>query len=347
MRLRGVGFVAVCAVVIGFMPAAGAGPSYAVSVFGPVPSPGHPFGVLATHSAVYTTTSFGQAWRVGAGVDAVFTYGLSGGKPIAANHVTTNPTMGLYGAAEDAAGRIYVVDMNGRILRFTPGSSRGLLGPETYATVPEPYRTLGWPASMWMLLAFDKKGNLYVTDANLGVIWRITPHGKPGIWFQSPDLVSFPPGTGPEGVAVGPDHKLYVAVTVRADHLFSPTIFRLPMTGTPPSADQLEVFHEFPFEPGGHPTPWPSPSDIVFGKSGKLYATLFSTDEVAVLDRAGREVHRIASKMFDIPLGMTFLGDSLLVASSNMLPPDNPTHSQILKIDVGEPGLPPIRPALP
>src|SRR5260221_8833056 len=199
---------------------------------------------------------------------------------------------------------------------------------------------------MWMLLAFDERGNLYVTDESQGAIWRIPPNGTPAIWFQSPDLVSIQNG-GLNGIAIGPDHKLYLALPARADHLFLSTIFRLPLTDAPPSADRLEVFHEFAFEPTGHPTPLPGPSDIAFGKSGKLYVTLVGNDALVVLDRQGREVHRVAGNTFDIPLGESFLGDSLLVANSNMIPPEDSTHWQILKVHVGEPGLPPIRPAVP
>jgi hypothetical protein len=233
MRVRALLAAAVSFAFIASATPAGAGASYQASQFGPVPLPGHPFGVLATASAVYVTTSLGQAWRPGAGIDDVFTYRTSGGPPIASTQVTTSPTMGLYGTAQDAAGRIYVVDMNGRILRFTP-TSHGLTGPETYATVPEPYRSLGWPASMWMLLAFDAKGNLFVTDADLGAIWRIPPNGQPSIWFQSPDLLSTA-GGGANGIAIGPDHKLYVAVPAEADHVFASKIFRLPLTDAPPA----------------------------------------------------------------------------------------------------------------
>jgi hypothetical protein len=50
--------------------------------------------------------------------------------------------------------------------------------------------------------------------------------------------------------------------------------------------------------------------------------------------------------MFDVPLGESFLGNSLLIANANMLPPDDATHWQILKVDVGERGLPLIRPSI-
>ena len=306
-----------------------------VSVFAHVPAPGHPFGVLPTDDAVYVTTSAGTPFRRGNGEDVVFRYPHDGGAPVASATVQTMPDMGLYGAAEDAEGRIYVVDMNGRILRFTP-KDHSLGDSEVYATVAEPYRTLGWQASMWMFPVFDGRGNLYVTDASQGAIWRIPPNGAPTIWFQDARLKSFQL-SGLNGIAAGPDGKLYFALAGQGQ------IFRLPLSATPPSSSQLELFHQFAVEPGAHDTPFAGPADLAFGRSGKLYVTLAAADRMAVLAADGHQVQEITSDAFDWPVAVRFQGDSLLVANSNYLQ-ENPTHSKILKVFVGEPGLPLTRP---
>src|SRR5581483_362375 len=206
---------AVMSVVVLSVPA-GAGPTYAVSRFGPVPSPGHPFGVLPTKSGVYVMTSDGQPFRQSSGTESIFRYALSGGAPIGVTRVAVmSKTMGLFDAAEDSSGRIYVVDMNGRILRYTP-TAHGLTHQEVYASIPEPYMTIGWQSSMWMCLTFDEKGNLFVTDQSQGAIWKIPPNREPAVWFRSPELLSIPMGAL-NGLAIGPGHKLYLAQVTRAD----------------------------------------------------------------------------------------------------------------------------------
>jgi sugar lactone lactonase YvrE len=305
------------------------------TVFAQVPSPGYPFALVPTDDAVYVTTSAGHPGRLSDGVDAVFKYAPGGGSLIGKANVTTGAEMGLYGAAEDGEGRIYVVDMNGRILRFTP-HGRSLLGPEVYAT--DPYRSLGWQVSMWMLLAFDENGDLYVTDESMGAIWRIPPHGAPVVWFQDVRLRS-DPLSGLNGIAVGPDHRLYF-VLPRSE------IYRLPLTRSSPSADQLELFHAYVPEAGDHPYPEPVPDDLAFGKSGRLYVSLFGSNQIGVLAPDGRDVRRIDVSGADGLLGLRFQGDSVLVANSNALAPENSSHWQILKVDVGEPGWPLIRPTI-
>jgi len=291
--------------------------------------------VLATKDAVYVTTCAGTPARHSGGTDVVLRYPKAGGAPVARSSVQTMPDMGLFGAAEDAEGRVYVVDMNGRILRYTP-TARGLGRPEVYAT--DPYRQLGWRASMWMTPVFDRKGNLFVIDASLGAIWRIPPDRTPAIWFQDPRLAGGSLGTN--GMTLGPDGKLYFPL------VYGP-LYRLPLAATPPSNDRLELFHQFTVEPGAHDTPLPGPVDLAFGRSGRLYVTLALSDRIAVLAPDGNLLREITNDAFDYPLGVRFQGRSLLVANSNYFGAENQSHWGILKVSVGEPGLPPIRPALP
>lgn len=308
----------------------------AVTVFAHVPTPGHPFGVLPTDDAVYVTTSAGSPSRHN-GSEVVFRYPATGGAPVASSTVQTAPDMGLFGAAEDAEGRIYVVDMSGRVLRFTP-DEHTLGAAEVYATVPAPYGTLGWKSSMWMVPVFDELGNLYVTDASQGAIWRIPPNGAPAIWFQDPRLACLPP-CGLNGMALGPDHKLYMPLPLGA-------IYRLPLTTTPPSHGQLELFHQFTVEPDARDTPLPTPIDLAFGRSGKIYVTLSSADRIAVLASSGHPLKEIVDDAFDFPVGIRFQGNSLLVANSNLLQ-ENQAHSEILKVFVDEPGLALLHPSIP
>ncbi|MBI2946288.1 MAG: MBL fold metallo-hydrolase, partial [Verrucomicrobia bacterium] len=59
-------------------------------------------------------------------------------------------------------------------------------------------------------LAFDQRGNLYVTDTPKGIIWKVDPAGKATLWKEDPVLlpqtpvVPFPfsPGPGVNGIVV-------------------------------------------------------------------------------------------------------------------------------------------------
>jgi sugar lactone lactonase YvrE len=88
-------------------------------------------------------------------------------------------------------------------------------------------------------MAFDKRGDLYVTDAFLGTIWRITPGGQLSVWMrhplfmpdpnQCPPLEGFPEGLG--GIAF--DQRGDVFVT----NLNKATVLHVPVSnhGTPGS----------------------------------------------------------------------------------------------------------------
>jgi sugar lactone lactonase YvrE len=74
------------------------------------------------------------------------------------------------------------------------------------------------PGSRRMLfpnaLAFDPRGNLYVTDS-AGSIWRFPREGRGRLWVRDP-LLAPDPGIGANGIAFVPPNNLYVANTDRA-----------------------------------------------------------------------------------------------------------------------------------
>jgi sugar lactone lactonase YvrE len=339
------------AIALGFVgqQAAGAAPPAigTTTVFADVPEPGHPFGVLPTDDGVYVATSKASPLRPYSGEEMVFKYGVHGGhEPIASSPVMAMPTMGLHDIAEDGDGRIYVVDMNSRVLRFTSHGAE-LSAPEVYAQVPEPYASLGWEGSMWQNIAFDAAGNLYITDASLGAIWRVRPNGTPTIWFQDPELLSMQLA-GVNGIAVSPDRTyLYflLASSPLPDRVIKAFIYRLPLTTASPRSNDLHLFHTFELDPAAHPSPFPVASDLAFAQSGNLYVALTGSNQIAEVDPHGHEVRRISNAAFDLPIGVRFQGTSLLVANSNYLPPEDQTWA-VLQVYVGEPGLPLIKPRI-
>jgi sugar lactone lactonase YvrE len=75
-----------------------------------------------------------------------------------------------------------------------------------------------------------------------------------------------------------------------------------------------------------------------------MYVGLIGTNQIAVLDPDGNEIRRISSPLFDSPWGLAFMGQSLLVTNADIQPVESPDRWKVLKVFVGESGLPLNRP---
>ena len=336
------------------MLAAGAGPVAAggpavgdVSVFASVPAPGHPFGIAVGDGRVYVSTSAGDFFApyVNNDDERVFTYS-AGGQLLGTTVIDTaaDSDMGLFGLAVDgnrgADHKLYVADMNGRILRLDLGGHAS--NPEVFAQVPSPFREEGWMAAMWNDLVFDEAGNLYVPD-DKPRIWRVSPDGTPKIWFTDPRLGGFFEfAGGPLGARIDPSGEwLYFSITVSAEFPLEAVIYRVRLVDAP-TADDLELVHRFPFDPGaGAP---PQATGLAFSAAGNLYVSLLGPNEIAVLNPAGNEIARIPDPRFHSPWGLAFVGKSLLVTNGDLEPGVHPDEWKIFRVYVGEAGLPLIQP---
>jgi hypothetical protein len=318
-----------------------------VAVFASVPAPGHPFGIAVDDDRVYVSTSAGDffAGHQNSDDERVFTYDEDG-RLIRTTVIDTaaNSDMGLFGLALDGnSGRnhkLYVADMNGRILRLDLG--RHPAAPEVFSRVPAATGLAGdWMKAMWNDLVFDRAGNLYVPD-DKPRIWRVSPEGTASIWFTDPRLTGFFGfAGGPLGGRIDPSGQwLYFSITASAEFPLEAVIYRVRLVDRPTAAD-LELVHRFPFDPAQAP---PQAAGIAFAKSGNLYVNLIGPSQIAVLDPAGNEIRRISSPLFHSPWGLAFSGKSLLVANGDLEPADNPDAWKIFKVYVGETGLPLNRP---
>jgi len=344
-----VGAAAVAAVL-----AAGIGPVAAgqpqigdVSIFATAPAPGHPFGIAVADGRVYVSTSAGDFFApyINNDDERVFTYS-QGGQLLGTTVIDTAPNsdMGLFGLAVDGReGRdhkLYLADMNGRILRLDLGGHAS--NPELFSQVPSPFREGGWMAAMWNDLVFDPAGNLYVPD-DKPRIWRVRPDGTPEIWFTDPRLTGFFGfAGGPLGARIDPSGEwLYFSITVSAEFPLESVIYRVRLVDSPTAAD-LELVHRFPFDPTA-PAP-PQATGIAFSAAGNLYVSLIGPNAIAVLDPAGNEVRRISDHRFHSPWGLAFVGKSLLVTNGDLEPGVHPDEWKIFKVYVGETGLELIQP---
>lgn len=140
--------------------------------------------------------------------------------------VATLPTgeggLSAFGLAVDAPGNVYVAVFTGD--PATTGVYR--VARDGRATRLPGTGAIGFPNG----LAFDKRGNLYVTDSVTGAVWRIPRGGSAELWLQHPLLegdgslpLPFPLGANGiayrQGVVYVSNNELgsIVAIPVAAD----------------------------------------------------------------------------------------------------------------------------------
>jgi sugar lactone lactonase YvrE len=320
-----------------------------VRVFASAPAPGHPFGIAVDddRDRVYVSTSAGDffAGHQNSDDERVYAYD-DDGSLVGTTVIDTaeNSDMGLFGLALDgntgSNHKLYVADMNGRILRLDLGKHPA--APEVFSQVPADTGLSGdWMNAMWNDLVFDRAGNLYVPD-DKPRIWRVSPDGSAEIWFTDQRLLGyFGFAGGPLGGRIDPSGQwLYFSITASAEFPLEALIYRVRLVDHP-TADDLELVHRFPFDPSQPP---PQATGLAFAKSGNLYVSLIGPNQIAVLDPAGNEIQRISSPLFHSPWGLAFSGKSLLVTNGDLEPADNPDAWKIFKVYVGEVGLPLNRP---
>ena len=247
-----------------------------------VPSPGYPEGVAVREGRVYVSgpAAFGQA-----APSKIFVYDVKTGAmvDVIAIQNQPGPIFALSCIAFDEEGSLYVIEEKMGVLKINPKTKHQTV----YAAGFHPVFTSAFnpPAPLLLNdLAFDKEGNLYVTDTFQATIWRIPPGGGvPQPWFTNSAIDGV---FGPNGIRFSADgSKMYFSVTI--DAMGGGAIYTLPVKANPLPAD-LKTFHVY--TPGANGIP--APDGIAFGKSGKLYVCLAGSSEISVLDAGGVELTR-------------------------------------------------------
>lgn len=176
----------------------------------------------------------------------------------------------MLGQAVDADGNLYCADANtGKVIRLTPDGHE-----TTYATGPggKPFLCTNYPA-------FDREGNLYVSDSGdwsetiNGHIYKIAPGGgEANLWFR-------------EAV----DTPNAIALDAREEHLyfvetFGNSISRIAILSDG-SAGQFErVVH----------MPRHIPDGIAFDDEGRLWIACHRPDAVYIFDLVSRRLELFA-----------------------------------------------------
>lgn len=351
-----------------------------IRVFATIPYPGNPGGLAVDGHILYVDTSASNFDRPFDGSASVFAYNLGTGQPV---HTARTPVvvplefpvqnMGLAGMALDAAGRLYIADMNGRIMRVDPRTGT----QDVYARFPT--ATFTALNHMPTFLAFAADGNLYVGDAGGGapIIWRIPPGGGTAQpWFVDPHMAGGWAGSV-LGIAVDPTGQdLYFATGYQQPGM---TIYRLPIAH--PDAGHLQAFHQYtdlvvsPCPPSAEVPNCLVPQalgagNIAFGRSGRLYVVLLSKNQLSILRPDGTEETRFPSPEVNArqpvplstPFDVTFNGQGSLLVSNGgdysvgygpgrATPPTNgfadPKTWVVFDIYVGDTGSPLARPVIP
>src|SRR5438552_15441236 len=256
--------------------------------------PGHPGGIVVDGHTVYVDT-FNEVDRASDDYDAIFTYNLATGalrsdrpNPIKVPRMMSPAIMGLAAMALDAEGRLYVADMNGRIVRVDPKTG----AQSDYATFPT--NTMTSVSNMPAGLPFDDEGDLYVTDASAPLIWRVPPGGgEAKAWFADPALAGVWGVTGLNAAAIDPSGTyLYFSMQYSS----ATAVYRLPLNQ--PEISSLDLVHAYEPPPPTLDTGDPEvqgifgTSGIAFGASGKLYVVLLGANQVSILPPDGTEALR-------------------------------------------------------
>jgi sugar lactone lactonase YvrE len=122
-------------------------------------------------------------------------------------------------------------------------------------------------------LTFDDAGNVYVTDAHQGIIWKVGPDGGEGsAWVTSPLLkpTRLPPAIGANDMAFN-NEKTAMFVSNTAND----TIVRIPVTGSTLEPGTPEVFVN---RVGG------GPDGLIIDEHDNLWITCNQSNEILVLE---------------------------------------------------------------
>lgn len=224
-------------------------------------------------------SGLGQLWKFPAGSTAPAIFGSIPG-------IVPGQDFGLLGLVTDPMGNVFGAvqaanpDANG-VWRFdrATGEATRLAGTSAIAIANG--------------LAFDKRGNLYITDSRLGAIWRVSPGGSAEVWLQDPLLT----GDGSLGLFLGANGiafrhgLLYVTNTERRTLLTVPA----GADGTP-SAPSVFTSFATGFNPDG----------LAFDVLGDAYVAINIQNTIMRVAQDGSQDVVAAGNPLDFPSSLAF-----------------------------------------
>jgi sugar lactone lactonase YvrE len=167
-------------------------------------------------------------------------------------------------------------------------------------------------------LTLDAAGNVYITDAHEGLIWRVGKHGGAGTaWVKSPLLkpTRLPPPIGANGLEFNNKQTaLFVANTAQD------TIVKIPVSGSPLEPGTPEVFVN---RAGG------GPDGLIIDEQDNLWIACNQSNEIMVLEpKEGKVIAKLGDfggiDQDGAPIGflwsnsLVFHGDYVLVTNLSL-----------------------------
>jgi sugar lactone lactonase YvrE len=239
--------------------------------------------------------------------------------------------LGLLGLAVDAPGNVYAglasgdANTQGVYKIYPNGSSERLPGTDAI-TFPN-------------ALAFDNRGNLYVTDTIFGAVWRIPPGGSAQLWVHDETLVGFIlPDPGAPPFPIGANGIAYRHGSIFVANSTEAQIVRIPVMKDG-SAGTPEIFIKDPAQL--------TPLDgIALDVHGNIYGLVIAQSKLVRIDAESKEITTLATAAngLDFPASLAFgsgMGyrQSVFVTNFAIGPPGG-TGPALLNVEVGTPGLP-------
>jgi gluconolactonase len=249
----------------------------------------HPESIsVGPRGEAYTTGTGGQVYRLDLDTNT------------AVQFASTAPRR-MLGQAVDAAGNLYCADTTGKVIRLTPEGKE-----TTYATGPggQPFVCTNYPA-------FDRQGNLYVSDSGdwsetiNGRLYKVPPGGgEARLWYPEPVDT-------PNAIALDAAEKfLYFVET------FGNSIARIAVRPDGSAGDFERVVH----------MPRHIPDGIAFDETGRLWIACHRPDAIYIFDLKTRRLELFAEdwrgEKLRGPTDVAFAGpdrDVLLAASLDNL----------------------------
>ncbi len=276
----------------------------------------------------------GQLWKFAPGSDVPEVFGQITGFDPASD-------FGLLGLAVNARGDVYAgvqaanPAVNGVwVFDRKTGAAERIPGTEQIPIAND--------------VAFDKRGNLYITDTLFGNIWRAPRGGVAEPWLVDDPLLD---GTGDLGLGIpvganGIEYhngKLYVAVSEQ----FSVVTIEVKPNGDPGSTAVLATLPPGELFPG---FPFPSiPDGLALDVHGNVYVAAISVSSILKVTPSGDVSTVAAGDPLDWPSSIAFgtgKGDRKTLFAVNFSigegngDPVVRSGPGVVAIDVGVPGLP-------
>jgi sugar lactone lactonase YvrE len=238
------------------------------------------------------------------------------------------PDAGTLGLAVDAVGNLYASHASGD--PATGGVYRlntdGVL--QRFAGTGQ----MVFPNS----LAFDRRGNLYVTDSATGTIWRITRRGAAAPWLQHELLEGL--GLVPGWPPIGANGIVYWKGTLYVANTEKGLILRISI-GVDGSPGEPEILADGSAVYG--------PDGLALDVFGNIYAALVFQDKLVLIDPVDGSVTDLVTidDGLDEPASLAFStqkGDrqALFLTNFAVIPDDGGAGPALLKVEIGVPGLP-------